>query len=157
VWQSLSAISENIFRAVNLVRRFHDVVEDTRVTLADLRAWHVDARTVELVDLLTKKNAPDEPETEEYYQDIAHDDTAVLVKFCDRAANLEDVLSEVKRGNVRRWKAYVDRTYTDVLPMYVSLPALRAELEARLKAIEDAIIEVRGGDPNGAFDCGAAV
>ena len=132
----------------------HDVVEDTKVTLADLRAWGVNARTIRLVDLLTKKNEQNEAETAEYYAAIAQDSTALLIKCADRAANLEDCISEVKRGNVKRWKNYVDRTYTDVLPLYTSLPELRAELETRLKAIEEAILEQQLGGPVGVFDCG---
>ncbi len=132
----------------------HDVIEDTRVTLADLCAWGVNARTIRLVDLLTKKNAQNEAETAEYYAAISQDSMALLIKCADRAANLEDCISEVKRGNVKRWKNYVERTYTDVLPLYASLPELRAELETRLKAIEEAILEQQIGGPVGVFDCG---
>lgn len=136
----------------------HDVVEDTKVTLANLREWGVDARTVEIVDLLTKKNKAHEAETDEYYQAISHDDTALLVKAADRSANIEDALLEVQQSReLKRWRNYVARTYSDVLPMYATLPELRAELETRLKAIEDALLRVRGVDPDGAFDCGLPV
>jgi (p)ppGpp synthase/HD superfamily hydrolase len=132
----------------------HDVVEDTGVTLSMLETWNVDERTVCIVDLLTKKNAQNEAETAEYYEKICQDSTALLVKCADRCANIEDAICEVKRGSVRRWKNYVERTYSDVLPLYASFPKLRAELEKRLNAIKDSIIEARGGDPHGDFNCG---
>lgn len=132
----------------------HDVVEDTGVTPAHLRVWGVAARTIEIVELLTKENAAHEAETREYYAAIACDASALLVKCADRSANIEDALAEVKRGNGKRWRKYVERTYSDVLPLYESLPELRAELVSRLKAIEDAMLVARGGDPHGTFDCG---
>ncbi len=132
----------------------HDIVEDTRVTLKDLRNWGVDARTVELVDLLTKKNLPHEPESEEYYQGIAHDDTACILKAADRCSNLEDALDEVKRGSIKRWKNYVVSTYKDVLPVYKTLPFLKEEIMKRLTAIESEILEKQIGGPVGVFDCG---
>lgn len=136
----------------------HDVVEDTSITLSMLEMWGVEDRTIHLVDLLTKKNAPQEPEDPEYYRGIASDETALLIKAADRCDNLTDALAEVKRtGKCKRWKGYVERTKTDMLPLYAELPELRRELETRLKAVEDAILEARGADPNGVFDCGVAV
>jgi (p)ppGpp synthase/HD superfamily hydrolase len=117
----------------------HDVLEDTRVTRDDLLRYGVSARAVEVVIRLTKTNRADEPEDAAYYRGVAADDTARFVKAADRCANLEDALTEVRAGRTpRRWARYVERTYSDVVPMYASLPPLRQELVRRLRALERA-------------------
>jgi (p)ppGpp synthase/HD superfamily hydrolase len=116
----------------------HDVLEDTRLTREDLIRYGVQHDVLEVVELLTKPD--DGPAPAAYYQGIAGDDVACVVKCADRCANLEDALAEIHatRG-LKRWRRYVEKTRTDVLPIYASLPALRAELEARLAAIDAAL------------------
>jgi hypothetical protein len=59
------------------------------------------------------------------------------VKCADRCSNLEDSLGEVQATrSLKRWRRYVEKTTTDVLPMYVTLPFLRAQLVTRLEAID---------------------
>lgn len=64
----------------------HDVVEDTQLTLDDLRGLGVDEVTVELVDVLTKR----EDETYFFYVErVARGPReAVMVKLADLADNL---------------------------------------------------------------------
>lgn len=119
----------------------HDVLEDTKLTSADLSYLGVEEDTLNVVELLTKKK-PNEPAPPEYYQAISSSLHALVVKCADRCANLEDSLKEVQETrSLKRWKNYVHKTYKDVLPMYFTLPALRAELQNRLSAIEEAIVE----------------
>jgi (p)ppGpp synthase/HD superfamily hydrolase len=115
----------------------HDVVEDTKLTLEDLLEYGMYPRIVEIVDLLTKKNAAHEPESKEYYELIMQDKDALFVKAADRCANLEDVVKDIMEGrSIRRWERYVDRTYDEVLPHYEKYPFLHGQLLARLKAVE---------------------
>lgn len=133
----------------------HDVVEDTEIRLTHLLSYGVKKRTVRLVDLLTKRSS-DKSDGRKYYAAIKKDSTALLIKAADRCANLEEARAEVKKKrHIGRWQAYVKDTKTLVLPIYEDRPELRAEIEKRLSALEDAIIIARGGDPNGAFKCGA--
>lgn len=142
----------------------HDVVEDTSITLQNLRMLGVDEAVIEVVDLLTKKNGRNDPEDTAYYQGVASNDTAVLVKFADRCHNLQDAAKDIRaeagmliphEPTIRRWQRYAQRTRTDVLPIYASLQALHDELERRVKDVEAAVLEARGADPQGAFDFGA--
>ena len=128
------------YHVVQCAALLHDVIEDTKITRDDLFRYGVDGPVLEIVDLMTKKGAPSDPEDLEYYQGIAGNDLAALVKAADRSANLEDSLQEVKEHRqLKRWKNYVTRTYADVLPIYKSLPFLRKEIEGRLKLIEEAM------------------
>ena len=115
----------------------HDVVEDTKLTLQDLLDYGMSPRVVEIVDLLTKKNAAHEPETAEYYEKIMQDNDALFVKAADRCANLEDVLKDIKEGRgIKRWKRYVIRTHMEVLPHYGhKYPFLLQQLMDRLSDI----------------------
>jgi (p)ppGpp synthase/HD superfamily hydrolase len=115
----------------------HDVVEDTKLTLEDLLEYGMYPRIVEVVDLLTKKNAAHEPESKEYYELIMQDVDALFVKAADRCANLEDVVKDIMEGrSIRRWERYVGRTYDEVLPHYEKYPFLHEQLLDRLKAVE---------------------
>jgi (p)ppGpp synthase/HD superfamily hydrolase len=96
----------------------HDVIEDTRLDFIDLINLGVDHQTMTLVDLLTKENDNSQAESKAYFKRIAEDHLATVIKTADRCANLEDAFSEVRLGNgLRRWKRYVDRTSTDMLPI----------------------------------------
>jgi (p)ppGpp synthase/HD superfamily hydrolase len=118
----------------------HDVIEDTSLTAYDLLHLNVPRPVVEVVERLTKPH--DGPSPPSYYQGIAEHDLAIIVKCADRASNLEDALAEVVPGmRNQRWKNYVQKTYDDVLPMYASLPKLRAELTNRLDAIKEALLD----------------
>lgn len=119
----------------------HDVFEDTKLKIDDVSRW-IDERTREIADLLTKKNAAHEPEDPAYYVGVAGDNEAIFVKCADRCANLEDALTEAKAGReLKRWWRYVERTKTDVLPVYASLPFLRRELQMRLDSIQELVCE----------------
>lgn len=120
----------------------HDVLEDTKLTREDLISFGVDFETLDIVDRLTKKNG-NQPATPEYYQGIADSEMALFVKCADRCSNLEYALSEVKRtSNLKRWKRYVEKTYSDVLPMYITMPYLRGQIVERLEEIKKALILV---------------
>jgi (p)ppGpp synthase/HD superfamily hydrolase len=127
----------------------HDVLEDTKLTRDDLLEIGVERDTLDVVERLTKKNG-NEPATPDYYQGISESLEALVVKCADRCANLEDALAEVKatRG-LKRWRRYVEKTTTDVLPMYVTLPRLRAEIETRLALITDALPVPQDPEPEG--------
>ena len=108
----------------------------------DLLKWGVAGRTIELVRLLTKQGDQSKPESPEYYQAISSDDGASAIKAADRCANLEDALTSVQGNHsLKRWRKYVERARTDVLPIYASLPVRRNEIEVRLAAIDAALLE----------------
>jgi len=84
----------------------HDVLEDTEVS--DLSGFP--ARTIELVELLTKR-----PEKTDYWEAIWNDPDARLLKAADRIANLTDALlvdvsfrrryARLTRRDMARWLA----------------------------------------------------
>lgn len=65
----------------------HDVVEDTKTTLDDLRTQGVKEEIVAAVDLLTKKG---DNVTMDELDAISKNDIAKLVKVCDMLHNLSD-------------------------------------------------------------------
>lgn len=64
----------------------HDVVEDTRMELSDLRAQGMPDNVLALVDTLTKRKG--EP-YEDYIRRVARDHEAVVIKLADLADNMD--------------------------------------------------------------------
>jgi hypothetical protein len=90
----------------------HDVVEDSgdeawpKVEVADLLAWGINERVVELVDLLTrKKEVPDDT----YYKKIKANPLARLVKIADVTdnSNMQRILWVEDAGVARNATKYV--------------------------------------------------
>lgn len=97
----------------------HDVVEDTPVTLEDLRASKLQFSeyTLELVDLATKwwdDHAPKEVKDEQnpiYYGRILKNQGAVIIKLLDRADNLDGMS---KSPALRKWtRNYLRKTHAE--------------------------------------------
>lgn len=104
----------------------HDVVEDTPVTLDDLRARFPE-RVVQLVDLLTKWWPDDAPkdlkasEKPKYYGAILADPDAMAIKLIDRADNLRDMVRMLPR--MRSWaERYLSKTETEIRPIAEACP-----------------------------------
>ena len=119
----------------------HDVLEDTHLTRDHLLGLGITYYQLDIVERLTKEK-PNDPATDEYYERISESQDALVVKCADRCANLEDALAELLAQpprEPRRWGRYMEKTVTRVLPMYASLPDLRAELQKRVDLIAQAI------------------
>lgn len=119
----------------------HDVLEDTKVKPSMLLDAGITRRQLDTVLRLTK---PDNgPAPQSYYQGISESTAALIVKCADRCSNLEDAYKElfapVEEREVRRWANYIDKTYTDVLPMYKLFPGMRSEIQWRLDRIQQAL------------------
>jgi (p)ppGpp synthase/HD superfamily hydrolase len=115
----------------------HDVLEDTELTREDLIAAGISNDVVDIVERLTKTGAKAAPE---YYGGIGESDAALLVKCADRCANLEDALREVlSTRELARWATYVEKTRTNLLPIYAPMPRFQKFLEERLRLIEEAL------------------
>ncbi len=65
----------------------HDVIEDTAVTLDDLRAAGVPPRVVDAVEVLTRERGED---PQRYYARVAADELALRVKRADIADNADE-------------------------------------------------------------------
>jgi (p)ppGpp synthase/HD superfamily hydrolase len=118
----------------------HDVLEDTKLSETDLVNLGITSQQLDIVKRLTKPNPGPAPAS--YYNGIASSLDALYVKCADRCANLEDAYAELlveEPRTPRRWGRYVEKTYTDVLPLYSGLPKLALALETRLHAIEKAL------------------
>ena len=129
------------YEAREVAAYLHDVLEDTQLTRKHLIALGISSYELDIVERLTKEK-PNEPATDEYYQHIAESNDALVVKCADRCANLEDALAELHAEvprEPRRWSRYVEKTIANVLPLYASLPELRAELQKRLDRIAEAL------------------
>lgn len=111
----------------------HDVVEDTSVTLDDLRERFPE-RVVHLVNLLTKW-WPDDAhmnikasEKPKYYGAILADPDAMAVKLLDRADNLQDMVRMLPR--MRGWaERYLKKTEREIRPILEACPNARARSE----------------------------
>lgn len=82
----------------------HDVVEDTAVTLDDLRAAGLPAYVVEAVAVLTKVDGVD---YEQYIQRVRANDHARCVKIADLEDNLGDQPSAKNRVKYPQALAYL--------------------------------------------------
>lgn len=113
----------------------HDVLEDTKLPRAELRAQFPDGqKLLALVERMTEP--PGDPDAPQYYHRIGQDREAIIVKCADRCANLEDVIKDVHRGEgLERWLRYVTKTRRDVLPILKDA-ALERELLRRVEEIE---------------------
>lgn len=119
---SLAGLSDEAIAASLL----HDVVEDTPVTLEDLKARFPE-RVVHLVHLLTKWWPDDAPkdlkatEKPRYYGAILEDSEAMAIKLLDRADNLQDMVRMLPR--MRRWaERYLAKTETEIRPIFDACP-----------------------------------
>jgi GTP pyrophosphokinase len=119
----------------------HDVVEDTRTTMEDLRAVFPE-RVTRLVHLLTQTWPDDAPrevkdrEKPRYYAAILTDSEAVDLKLLDRADNLMDMVRAV--GKARSWaESYHRRTCRELAPLYKS--CRNGEVRETYRAALDAL------------------
>lgn len=136
-WQAQGVISldEAALERCVACALLHDVLEDTKLPRAELRAHFPDRqKLLAMVDRMTEP--PGDPDDPRYYQRIGEDPEAVVVKCADRCANLEDVIKDVRRGEgLDRWLRYVSKTRRDVLPILRDR-ALERELMRRVEEIE---------------------
>jgi GTP pyrophosphokinase len=121
----------------------HDVVEDTPVTLAELRE-RFPARVVRLVELLTQTWPDDAPAAVKaarkppYYAALLTDPEAALLKLLDRADNLADTARVVERAP--KWAVrYLRRSEAEMAPVLAAcghdgVRARYAEAHAALAA-----------------------
>lgn len=116
----------------------HDTIEDTGITRQHLLDAGIQYHALDIVERLTKPN-PHGKAPPSYYQGIAEHTGALVVKAADRCANLEDAFKDLlvpgEFLQCKRWRNYVAETYEYVLPMYVTLPSLAAEIKWRADRI----------------------
>jgi (p)ppGpp synthase/HD superfamily hydrolase len=131
----VTALEDDVLERCVAAALLHDVLEDTRLPRAELRAqFPSERKLLALVDRMTEP--PGEPDAPEYYRRIAQDPEAIIVKCADRCANLEDVVKDLRRGEgVDRWRRYVAKTRRDVQPILRD-PHLESELLRRIEEIE---------------------
>jgi len=83
---SIRVMREANSEAAQIVAVLHDVVEDTAVTLADLRAAGFSDRVLAGIDAITKRPGED---YDAYIERLAADDLALEVKLADLRDNLD--------------------------------------------------------------------
>lgn len=141
--QALFSLREIDYPIALCVAFLHDVLEDTKLTRADLIDWGVRPDIVDHVDTLTFKGPRGSYEGPEYFLAIAQDPLATVVKAADRCSNLEDAIKDTLAGREpERWRKYMRKTIADVLPIYSSLPSLRNELESRISQLVLALDQI---------------
>ena len=123
----------------------HDVVEDTKYTLEDVRKRFPE-RVVRLVHLLTQTWPDDAPvavkerKRPAYYAAILEDEEAVDLKLLDRADNLTDMVRVIP--DARRWaESYCRRTEAELAPLYDSSrnERVRSAYDTALQALQRAL------------------
>jgi (p)ppGpp synthase/HD superfamily hydrolase len=96
----------------------HDVLEDTRLSAEDLAALGVPAQIVSDVVTLTKSE-PDAYEAAPYFEACCLRFPTWIVKVADRTSNLMSAAEDAVPGERnQRWKNYVARTRSEMLPVY---------------------------------------
>lgn len=127
----------------------HDVVEDTGVTLEDLRGRFPE-RVVHLVDLLTKWWPDDAPLAVKregkprYYGAIRRDMEACAIKLLDRADNLADMARMLPQA--RGWaERYLKKTREELAPIHERSDNAyaRARYAEAVAALEAALARTR--------------
>lgn len=123
----------------------HDVVEDCGVSLNELP---VSMEVKEVVDLLTfklEKGRDKKVEKKLYFQKIAENGPAMLVKMIDRCNNISTMAGIFKKERLLR---YISETKEEVLPLYKickdkcpefsdALYLLKFQMESILYSIEN--------------------
>lgn len=123
----------------------HDVVEDCGVSLNELP---VSMEVKEVVDLLTfklEKGRDKKVEKKLYFQKIAENGPAMLVKMIDRCNNVSTMAGIFKKERLLR---YISETKEEVLPLYKickdkcpefsdALYLLKFQMESILYSIEN--------------------
>ena len=86
----------------------HDICEDCGVTINDLPCTE---ETKKIVDLVTKNK---KMTTEEYYQRVATDIRAIIVKLIDRCHNVSSMAGVFSEAKLQE---YIDETRDYVMPL----------------------------------------
>ncbi|MBI3679974.1 MAG: HD domain-containing protein [Acidobacteria bacterium] len=93
-----------------IVAVLHDLVEDTSVTLDDLRAAGYSERVLAAVDALTRRTGE---EYAAFIERVAHDPVARLVKLADLTDNMNlnrlPGVSDADRERVRKYQVAWER------------------------------------------------
>jgi len=103
----VEVVAERCFHAYGsvacVVGYLHDVVEDTSVTLAELRSAGFHEDVIEGVDAMTKRyNAPES--YAQYLERLAKNPLAVKVKIVDIKHNRDDLIKTLIREQTKRRK-----------------------------------------------------
>jgi len=89
----------------------HDLIEDTQITLADLKKAGFPSYVIDAIDLLTHRN--NEPNVV-YWKKILQNKDAVAVKIADIHANLKDSPTELQSQKYQRaLKLFADAGYSE--------------------------------------------
>lgn len=123
----------------------HDVVEDTRYTLDDVKKKFPE-RVVRLVHLLTQWWPDDAPpdvkerEKPKYFAAILQDPEAIDLKLLDRADNLNDMVRIARTAH--RWaEKYCRSSESELRPLYEACTneKIRIRYERALTALKRAL------------------
>lgn len=91
--------SSEIKFTLKVVSLLHDILEDTDVTVEDLKDIGITDRQIELIQILTRN--PNQP-TSEYLEKIIRNPEALTIKLADRISNMEDLIEWVKIEGVTK-------------------------------------------------------
>ena len=143
-------LGEDDFLAAALL---HDVCEDCGVAPEELPAGE---RVQQIVRLLTKTCPHDLPEAEkkkalqEYFEALARDRDALLIKLLDRCHNISEMTDGFER---KRMLAYAEETETLVMPLFERARELNPQDGAVLGLLHDQMREIL----QGCEDCRRAI
>ena len=134
----LSPEDEDILLAAALL---HDVIEDIPFPnhgLELIEQYHLDPRVYETVKKVSKRKDFTEEEEIDFFDNIARDKIAALVKLSDRGHNVEDMY------NMSAWKIheYVGETRKFFLPMCFYARRNYPDIEPMVEILQDKIISL---------------
>lgn len=103
-------VAKNVEKRLQPIAWLHDVVEDTTVSLEDLKIAQFPQYIIDAVDLLTHRSS--EPNVI-YWKRMLQNRDAVTVKIADIKANLKDSPTERQAEKYRRaLKLFADAGYS---------------------------------------------
>lgn len=104
------AVAKAVEKRLQPIAWLHDVVEDTTVTLEDLKKAEFPQYIIDAVDVLTHRD--NEPNIQ-YWKKILTNQDAVIVKVADINCNLKDAPSVYARDKyARALKLFADAGYS---------------------------------------------
>lgn len=93
----------------------HDVIEDTIISVDDLKREKFSTNTLVLVALMTKV---DEADDEVYFGNLAKNPWGMLLKILDRMHNMSTMIGVFKHARARR---FIDETNQYLMPFFREL------------------------------------
>lgn len=119
---------------VFLASLLHDVLEDTNTPYSEIYDKY-DEEVTEMVELLSKEvEGIHKDKFKEYYPKIKENKKALIIKACDRLANLHSLYFDNKEPEKKT--NYIKKTYNEIIPIIKGLGELYERIKNALQFLQ---------------------